>query len=69
MRDDSPPIPAIVRHYAAILAAWSHAAGSAARWLGLREPSAPRHWSDPGDVPHIDGNADFYQRRDSGLQG
>ncbi|MGH3275740.1 MAG: hypothetical protein ACRDNZ_15620 [Streptosporangiaceae bacterium] len=25
MCDDSPPTPAIVRHYAAILAAWSHA--------------------------------------------
>ena len=25
MPDDSPPIPAIVRHYAAILTAWSHA--------------------------------------------
>ena len=25
MRDDAPPVPAIVRHHAAILAAWSHA--------------------------------------------
>jgi hypothetical protein len=26
VRDDCAPVPAIVRHYAAILAAWSHAA-------------------------------------------
>jgi len=25
VRDDAPPIPAIVRHHAAILVAWSHA--------------------------------------------